>query len=157
LRENLHVLFTVNLGVYVPEVAKYHGGGEAQSWIQDYYCCVRARLGRTVDEPADVWWRAQADAVVIADVGHCLENNGFPFLDRFSTRDKILAEWNETSKNVGPGGPPRIVLAIILAQRGQLERARALLALQVLETKNPGHPDYVRKLAKVLALGSLDG
>jgi len=48
-------------------------------------------------------------------------------------------------------------MAIILAERGQKERARALLALQVLETRNPGHPDYVRKLAKELAVGSLDG
>lgn len=44
LRENLHSLFTVNLGVYVPEVAIHYGGGEAKSWVQDYHCCVRARL-----------------------------------------------------------------------------------------------------------------
>src|ERR1044071_7934034 len=37
-RENLHGLFTVNLGVYVPEVARHHGGGEARSWVQDYHC-----------------------------------------------------------------------------------------------------------------------
>src|SRR5690606_24175664 len=29
LRENRYGWFTVNLGVYVPEVAKHHGGGEA--------------------------------------------------------------------------------------------------------------------------------
>src|SRR3989338_4695739 len=38
LRENLHGLLTVNLGVYVPEVARHHGGGEAKSWVQDYHC-----------------------------------------------------------------------------------------------------------------------
>ena len=31
LRENLYGRFTVNLGVYVPEVARNHGGGEAKS------------------------------------------------------------------------------------------------------------------------------
>ena len=44
LRENLHGLFTVNLGVYIPEVARHHGGGEAKSWVQEYQCCVRAAV-----------------------------------------------------------------------------------------------------------------
>jgi hypothetical protein len=157
LRENLHGLFTVNLGVYVPEVARHHGGGEAKSWVQDYHCCVRARLGEASGEKQDIWWHAWPDSSVVDDVRRRLELDGLPFLDRFSTRDKILVEWNERSENMGSGSPPRIVMAIILAARGQNERARALLARQVLETRNPGHPDYVRKLAKELAVGSLDG
>src|ERR1044072_1928442 len=45
LRENLHGLFTVNLGIYIPEVAAVHGGGEAKAWVQDYHCSLRSRLG----------------------------------------------------------------------------------------------------------------
>lgn len=55
LRENLHGLFTVNLGVYVPEVARQHGGGEAKSWVQEYHCCVRARLGELCGDGKEVW------------------------------------------------------------------------------------------------------
>jgi hypothetical protein len=58
---------------------------------------------------------------------------------------------------MGAGGPPRIVMAIILAEHGRKDEARALLAQQVLETRNPGHPDYVRRLANQLSVGSLDG
>jgi uncharacterized protein DUF4304 len=47
LRENLYGRFTVNLGVYVPEVARNHGGGEAKSIVHDYNCCIRIRLGRS--------------------------------------------------------------------------------------------------------------
>ncbi len=157
LRENLHGLFTVNLGVYVPEVAKRHGGGEAKSWVQEYHCCVRARLAEASGEAHDLWWRAQAEDVVLTDVRRRLEVGGFPFLDRYSTRDRILAEWRGRSENMGASNPPRIVLAIILAERGELERARELLALQVLETSNPGHPAYVRELADQLGVGPLDG
>jgi Domain of unknown function (DUF4304) len=157
LRENLHGLFTVNLGVYVPEVARHHGGGEARSWVQEYHCCVRARLGEVSEEKRDIWWHAQIGGTVVDDVRRCLELGGFPFFDRFSTRDKILAEWNDRSENMGASSPPRIVMAIILAERGRKGRARALLAQQVLETRNPGHPDYVRKLARELAVGGLDG
>src|SRR6185295_5952858 len=56
LRDNLHGLFTVNLGVYVPEVARHHGGGEARSWMQEYQCCVRARLGEASGAMHDIWW-----------------------------------------------------------------------------------------------------
>jgi len=157
LREKLHGLFTINLGIYVPEVARHSGSGEAKSWVQEYHCCVRARLGYASGEERDIWWHARFDDAVISDIRRRLELGGLPFLDRFSTRDKILAEWHDRSKNMGGGCPPRIVMAIILAERGYSDRARELLAQQVLETRNPGHADYVQGLANKLAVGNLDG
>jgi Domain of unknown function (DUF4304) len=44
LKENFYGLFTVNIGVYVPEVAEFHGGCLAKSWVQEYNCCIRDRL-----------------------------------------------------------------------------------------------------------------
>src|SRR5690349_2563651 len=41
LRENLYGRFAVNLGVYVPEVARVRGGGEAKGFVQAYHCCIR--------------------------------------------------------------------------------------------------------------------
>jgi hypothetical protein len=156
LREDMHGLFTVNLGVYVPEVARHHMGGEARTWIQDYHCCVRARLGETDGEGQHTWWRAQMSDSLVGELGRGLQLHGFPFLDRFSSRDKILSEWHERSENFSAGSPPRIVMAIILVERGHKDRARELLAQQVLEALNPGHPDYVRELAIQLGLGSVD-
>ncbi len=153
LTENLHGLFTVNLGIYVPEVARHHGGGEAKSWVHDYNCCVRARLGEVPGEEG-IWWNARFNDTVVDDARRCLELGGLPFLERFSTRDKILAELLDRSDNVFYS-PPRIVMAIILAERGQRDRARELLAQQVLETRNPGHPAYVRELAKKLRIEGL--
>jgi hypothetical protein len=157
LRENLHGLFTVNLGVYVPEVAKYHGGGEAGAWVQDYHCCVRSRLGAVAGEQKDLWWPAEASTKVLASVQVYLEEAGLPFLERFSTRDKIILEWDGRSENLESSSPPRIVSAIILCERGKKHEARILLERQALETQNPGHPGYVRKLAQKLQLGALDG
>jgi hypothetical protein len=157
LRENLHGLFTVNLGVYVPEVARRHGGGEAKAWVQEYACCVRTRLGEASGEDQDIWWRASTEVAVLEDVRRRLEAGGIPFLERFSTREKILSAWTGRSENMGASSPPRIVMAIILAERGERDRARQLLSLQARETRNPGHPAYVRKLADQLAVGPLDG
>lgn len=55
LRENLHGLFTVNLGVYIPEIARRHGGGPATSFVQEYRCSLRARLGNLTGERQDIW------------------------------------------------------------------------------------------------------
>src|SRR6266581_2899945 len=118
---------------------------------------VRARLGELVGEGKDVWWRARADEEVVDNVHLCLERFGLPFLDRFATRDRILAQWDRRLDSVAASSPARIVVAIILATRGQRERARELLREQMLESRNPGHPEYVRRLAESLSLGSLDG
>jgi hypothetical protein len=157
LRQNLHGLFALNFGVYVPEVARYHGGGEAKSWVQEYHCCVRSRLGKLIGEGKEIWWHARADKQTVADVRNCLEKVGFPFLERFKNRDLILAQWEGQSENMGASSPPRIVSAIILTERGERDRARGLLREQARETLNPGHSKYVRSLAQTLGLGQLDG
>jgi hypothetical protein len=158
VRENLHGLFTVNLGVYVPEVARHHGGGEAKSWVQDYHCCIRDRLGHASGAGEDIWWHCRADEAVIGDVRRCLESGGIAFLERFATRDKILVELRAEPKGLW-SSPPRIVMAIILSERGQRDEARELLIRQVSETEpwRSTHVAYVRSLAVELELESLEG
>ena len=157
LRENLYGRFTVNLGVYVPEVARFHGGGEAKSTIHEYHCCVRSRLGELGTERADLWWSISLDVAIAKDVLVRLDQHGLPFLDRFETRDQILEELAEQGSSYSLGGPPRITRAVILATKGEKEAARELLALQAQATQNPGHPAYVRNLVDRLGLRSLDG
>ncbi len=150
--------FTINLGVYVPEVARYHGTGEIDSWIQESHCCVRARLSEVSGGKQDIWWKARADEAVLHEVRHRLERDGLPFLARYATRDRILAELRDRSERFcAASSPPRIVMAILLAERGQKDQARELLARQALEARNPRHRDYVRRLAMELGIGSLDG
>lgn len=157
LRENLHGWFTINLGVCVPEVSRHHGGGAPKGWVQEYHCCIRSRLGQASGEKRDLWWRASLHDAALLDIQRRLEVGGLPFLERHSTRDKILSELRDHSESWGTGGPPRIVMAIILTARGERERARQLLSLQARETRNPRHPEYVRDLAAKLAVGELDG
>jgi hypothetical protein len=154
LRENLYGLFTVNLGVYIPEVAELRGE-QAKSWVQDYHCAIRERLGPVSGEARDVWWHARQDAAVADDVSSSLVKFGLPFLDRFATRDLVLAELDDATKNLPYCSVPRIVNAIILSGRNEPVRARDLLAEQTHETWSPGHPAYVRKLAIRMGLGEI--
>lgn len=155
LRENLHGLFTVNLGVYVPEVAALQGGGAARSWVQEYQCCIRDRLGHASGSAQDIWWHGNVVPAVLNDLQSRLFNFGVPFLERFSTRELILAELKGKGDNLHHCAVPRIVSAIILAERQETEKARSLLVEQALETRNPRHPQYVRDLAIRMGLGAI--
>ena len=159
LRQIPRGMFTVNLGIHVPEVTANHGAGRSKSWVQEYDCCIRSCIGELVDSGDDLWWPASDDPSVHADVRYRVEADAIPFLERFRSRDLILSELAERSDTLGGGGPARIVCAIILAGRGNAAAARSLLLEQVKETRNshPQHADYVRELAGRLKLGRLDG
>lgn len=151
LRENLYGFFAVNLGVYVPEVAR-RTGAEATSWIQDYNCCIRVRLGALIGEGQTIWWHVHANEV-IGDVTNAIDSFALPFFEPLSTRDQIIRTWTPGPAEVGT--PPRIVAAIILAENGNIEQSRALLSLQIRHTTNQGHRDYVRKLAQSLGINDI--
>lgn len=149
LRENFHGRFTVNLGVYVPEVGRALVPAAANEWIPEYDCCIRERLGMLA-HGQDTWWPCRADDEVVDQVWGCLERVGFPYLEKFESREAILTE------DIGHARPPRIVRAIILAERGDREGARVLLTQQVLASEdNVGHQDYVRALAEKIGVGRL--
>jgi hypothetical protein len=157
LRENLYGKFTVNLGIFVPEVAQHHGGGRPKSFVQEYHCCIRTRLAVIGPKRRDVWWDISGDPALADELVDRLAQDAFPFFRMFDTRDKILAEWLTVPRSPFAFSPTRIVCAIILTSRGQFDQARALLAAQAKEITSPGHPAYVRGLAERLGLGYLGG
>lgn len=160
-RQNVYGKFTVNVGVYVPEVDKYTFpvGGE-RSFVHEYDCCIRQRLGNLGPERRDIWWDLEATKVhnQAAEVVRRLERDAFPFFAQFENRDAILNRWmQETTPPYTGGNPPRIVCAIILAIRGRRDEAQSLLAAQAREHRNHPHSAYVHALADKLGLGELHG
>ena len=156
LTRNMHGLFTVNLGIYIPEVAEMSGGGPAKAWVQEYHCAIRTRLGQAGGSDQDIWWHARDSSDVMADVQSLLLSYGLAFLDRFRSRDLILAELEGHGENLEHCAVPRIVSAIILTRRGKPDAARSLMAAQTQESRhNRNHPAYVRELAERLGLGAI--
>ena len=142
-----HDRFTVNLGVWVPEVADYHGVKLNSKIIQEHDCQVRIRLGKFAQPPNDLWWKldeswpsSAAEALLL------LKNGGLDFLERFGTRNGIICDW------IGRTPDSRIVIAIIEAKRGHKEIACRLLEEQIAGTRNTSHQQYVRSLAIQLGL-----
>lgn len=158
-REVPRGMFTINVGIYVPEVAAKRGAGLQRPWPQESDCCIRARIGTLLGTGQDLWWKVSEDPLLVADVRHRLETNAIPFLERFRSREFILAELAGRNDTLGGGGPARVVCAIILACRGEAQAARRLLVEQIEENREsyPTHADYVRELGRRLDLGELDG
>jgi hypothetical protein len=152
LRENLYGRFTVNVGVYVPEVGQ--AMGFTPSFVHEVDCCVRARLGQLAPNRTDIWWGLQWIDQAAAEAWQRLERDALPFLERFHSRDAIL---KELMRGKSPYSPrPLVECAIILANRGQQTDARSLLTMQALEAKSAKHTEYLRELAVKLGLGQLE-
>jgi uncharacterized protein DUF4304 len=152
LRENLYGRFAINLGIYVPEVARHHGGGEPRKIIHDDNCCIRCRLGRNA-KGKDHWWTISSSDALVDEIRQLLEDEAFALFRRFERRDQILAEFSRLADNNELMAVPRIICALILFERGEHDEAQRLLALQARDqTCNPGHPAYVKDLARRLGI-----
>ncbi len=151
LKENLYGKFTVNLGVYVPEVARHHGGGEAKAVVQDGNCCIRTRLGRKAGN--ELWWTVSDSESLAAEISDRLQKEALPLFQRFENRDQILNEFQAATDNTELMAAPRIVCAIIRWHRGERDEARRLLTAQASDrTRNPRHGPYVIGLAQRLGI-----
>jgi hypothetical protein len=155
IKDDLYGKCTVNVGVYVPEVAQYVGGGEAGAFVQEHDCCVRARLGQLGPERADVWWDLGNVATAFSEIWLRVQRDALPFFARFESRDAILSEWMHLAKSPY-SNRPRIDCAIILSKRGQTADARALLIAQAREAQAEAHKQYVCSIANQLGLGQID-
>jgi tetratricopeptide (TPR) repeat protein len=155
---SLYGKFTVNLGVYVPEVYKWRFSAEPRAFVPEPLCAIRQRLGNLGPEHSDTWWHIRRDPSLVDDLKLRLIRDAFPFFARFQSRGAILRECAQS--NYDRMGcfetPPRIVCATILFERGQRSEARRLLAEQTTGDSNHGHTAYVRALAERMGLGSLD-
>ena len=157
LRENMYGLFTINLGVYVPEVADLHEGERPKAYVREYNCSIRARLGELDGNRQDIWWHIATGAELASELESRFERHGFPFLERFSTRDQIVSHFQlyQQRMKLAACSPPRIVSAVILAVRGDKAQANALLTQQARETELEHHRSYVRELAVKLGVGEI--
>jgi len=157
LRKSLYGSFTINLGIFVPEVYRYQSGSEAISFVQHDHCCIRARLGSLGPERQDIWWQAKISSKLVEELRNRLVSDALPFLKRFESREAIIRDWPDyyDEYQFGSSSSPNIVLAIILANQGRTEEARPFLEQQIRQSQHESHKAYVRSLAIRLGLEQL--
>jgi Domain of unknown function (DUF4304) len=151
LRENLYGLFTINIGIHVPEVERARSRKKPTKVIHERDCCIRSRVGRGKEK--EIWWKVCIDESLIRELRERFRLEAFALFDRFKTRDQVLSEFRMQARNTKLMLVPRIVCAIILLERGQRHEAQALLAAQAADPgPNPHHRQYVTDLASRLGI-----
>jgi hypothetical protein len=145
IRQNLYGSFTVNIGVFVPELHDYAWKFARElTFVREYDCWVRERLGHLGPERQDIWWKLEAIPQQAADVFERIERDALPFLSKFETREAILKQWMQessspTDSDFAKFTRSREMLAcgIILAAQGRRDEAKSCLRASL--TYKPGH------------------
>ena len=137
-RTNLYGLFTVNLGVFVPEMVQQSWAEPMGGWVVEPLCQLRMRLGQLLPEGLDTWWHLERrDAA--SDVQRALTEGGLPWLDDLTTRAELLEAYRTRGGN-SLGMYPRAPLDIawLLAETDRAE-AEKVLREYLASDMNPSH------------------
>jgi uncharacterized protein DUF4304 len=125
-----HGNFTVNLGVYVPCIAKLEGNEARGRYVTDAHCEIRSRLSAVAALGEDRWWPLDDSASSAGvEIAKALRDHGVPFLEQYSDFRSIIERF-ETDGSLPFHNPARSTLAVAIIQwsRGQVEAARSLFA-----------------------------
>ncbi len=151
--------FTVNLGVFVPEVSLHvFPDWPEQTPVQEGHCCFRVRLGGLTAANRDIWWETDAPELAARQISDLLDRVGFAYLERYSTRAKILQDLmhtaygpNYTLERVSGSG----LAAIILVHLGDPIAARRLLSAAVERVEQIPGPRLRSETQAIAAYHSL--
>jgi hypothetical protein len=148
LRERRYGGFRLDFGVWVPAMDR--SGSPRTEWVNEYNCNLRATIGRLINPEswADFWWDLQReDAAQVAE--NALLELGLPWLDRFGSKEDILAAFGaEGAIAIGLSPAGALDIADLYASLGRDDDARRTLEDYVSSPVRGNHAGY---LAKYLA------
>lgn len=131
IRVRTYGSFTVDLGIYIPEVAKALGDyAVAKGFVPEVFCAVRKSLSDLGPQGEPAWWSLSKNTpeAIAAWVTERLREVGLPFLEGLATRDDLIAAWERHGRDIGlPPRAPLDIAAVHLAA-GRRDRAEAVLA-----------------------------
>ncbi|MBV1909430.1 MAG: DUF4304 domain-containing protein [Kangiellaceae bacterium] len=90
--EGLEGKFTVNVGVYYPEISKLIDAPPVKGLPKEYDCTIRERIGLIAEENRDTWWNVNPDTdqdVVANDLASKVKLVCLPWLELMSELDNV--------------------------------------------------------------------
>jgi hypothetical protein len=133
--------YTVNIGVYIPEVAWWppSPGG----WVAEYDCPISTSIGALLPEPKHTWW--PVGSVDAADVVlDALGSRVLPWLDRLSSVEAILRMHDLAPELLGTHVQASSWPYELYLSRGRTEEARSAFAAHLAH--GPWSPNAVSNL-----------
>jgi len=100
-RQNPYGKFTVNVGVYVPELHAYgYTGGGKLAFIHEYDGWVGERLGILGPERQDLWWDLKAVHEQAAEVFRRIERDAFLSSQSSKEKDTDFSRFTRSRQNL---------------------------------------------------------
>ncbi len=151
--------FWVEIGVYIPEVAKSEGNEEA-GWKKTYNCAIRRRMmGPDGDNIYATFWNCLPADVIGRALITRIKSDAFPFFERYATRAAIISKCGtgETWLPSEGWGLGEITAAIILAGQGDASGAENRLRRDYARTDAQKWPGRAKRLLEIAHKLGLDG
>ncbi|MBB6682440.1 DUF4304 domain-containing protein [Aequorivita sp. 609] len=149
LRENLYGQFTINLGVFVPELYEKIFNPKPKSFIQEFDCEIRTRLSQKIFGE-DKWFPISADFGKTSEfINENLNSIGKEWFDRFDNRKKIVEELTQ-SKVIEFSPRQKLSGAIIELEIDRKNGERIFNEYYNSVPENEPHKEFVIELAQKL-------
>ena len=125
---------TMNVGVMERDVYARCWARDAEPFVEEPFCTVRARIGELIDGK-DKWWDTQ-DTNCAEEIALFAKAHALPFLERMHSLQE-MANWLVATGAPSPTNPlPAIYLAVIRHTLGEQKEACSVLV--GMETKVRG-------------------
>ena len=153
-------MLAVNLGIYVPEIARFHGYSEGRS-VHDTKCAIRVRLETLLGFDHFAWRLDRPPADIAEELLTPIRRDGIEFLDKWRSRNAIVDHWVEyNDAELRLTNVARLDVAIMRAAEGRLDLATDLLNEHIARVDGSRHNGrhhvaYVRELASKLGIQEL--
>lgn len=144
--------FAVNLGIYIPEVASYFLNAPKATWMYEYRCHIRNRIGRGGIDGTDMWWTIREPETLGPKIWSRLENQALPYLSQHANRDLVLGELLKDLDQITMGPSPRQICACIYHARGDDDQAHKIMNELVAKCKRPAQEESLRAVAGRMGL-----
>lgn len=120
--------FTVNLGVFDPQVWKKCWGKESPKFIKEEDCFPRIRVSQLLNKSTDHWWTCGAntsDSGLGKEIEDLLEEKCLPLLNRMLDQNEVVNLYSPDTERLMP--IEKIYLAIIKNYVGDAHSSEELL------------------------------
>lgn len=125
---------TMNAGVLSRPVYAACWGRDAEQFVEEPFCTVRARVGQLLDKK-DRWWHIRS-ASAAEEMADCVRAHILPFLERMRSLEE-MRDWLASAGAPSPKAPlPSICFAVLQSRLGDI--GGGCMTLANLESKALG-------------------
>jgi len=145
--------FTVEIGVFLPEVFSALYERKVARFARSLDCIERKRLGALGKEGKDHWWDLTGDLDQIGnDISKLLVGYGERYLSQYNSRLEFISKWEQKRWHSELSQHDVLALAIIYSYLGKIKQANELLTVEFGNQYKTAFLVYARNVVTPLGL-----